>query len=517
MKRLTLALLIGLAQLPIMPLTHAAANTENESHSSADVDPNAPIVALDKLTSLKQTQPLQVSLPQIEHFTTANGTPVAFVSTTNLPMVDVSLYFNAGSARDEAIKQGGYGIASLTAALLDQGTANHSEDELAELTEQLGINLGATAYKDMFIVSLRSLSDSKYLTPAVDLMSEIISIPTFDQDNLDRTKARYLVGLQRAKEDPDTIASNAFAKALFGDHPYAHPSSGTEQSIPTIGQTDLQNFAKQFLVARNANIAITGNLTLAQAQALANQLTANLPIGTPAPALPITKPLTTSKHIHIPFDSTQTSIIIGQLGEQRSSEPSVLQRQTNFAIADEVVGGSSFQARLMADIRKKRGLTYGVYSSMTPMQSRGAYTISFSTRNEKADEAIKATLDVVNEVVKQGISANELALTKESQINSFPLSLSSNASINSSLGMMGFYHLPDSYLTNYVNRVQQADLTQVNTSYNTLIDPSKFLIVTVGNANANPKPKLTNKVKKTAEKTTSQTTHTSANIPSIKK
>ncbi len=83
--------------------------------------------------------------------------------------------------------------------------------------------------------------------------------------------------------------------------------------------------------------------------------------------------------------------------------------------------------------------------------------------------------------------------------------------------MMGFYHLPDSYLTNYVNRVQQADLTQVNTSYNTLVDPNKFLIVTVGNANANPKPKLTNKVKKTAEKTTSQTTHTSANIPSIKK
>lgn len=493
MNRFTLALLIGLTHLPVT-FGHAATNDQGESDESrgrAEVDPNMPIVALGKLTSLQNTAPLQVNLPTIEHFITDNGTPVAFVRTTNLPMVDISLYFNAGSARDEAIKPGGFGLASLTASLLDQGTTAHTEDELAELTEQLGINLTATAYKDMFIVSLRSLSDSKYLTPAVGLMGEIISQPTFPADNLERTKARYLVGLQRAKEDPDTIANHAFAKALFGQHPYAHPTSGTEDSIPALTQADLLTFAKQFLVARNANLAITGDLTLAQARGIANKLTATLPTGSPAPALPAVQP-TAAKRIHIPFDSSQTSIVMGQLGEQRSNDPADLQRQTNLAIADEVVGGSNFQARLMADIRKKRGLTYGIYSNLTPMQSRGAYTISFSTRNEKANEAIDASLAVIRDAVNQGISEHELALTKESQINSFPLSLASNAAINSSLGMMGFYRLPDRYLTDHVKRVQQADLTQVNASYRTLINPTNFLIVTVGNANMAPIPKPRN-------------------------
>ncbi len=465
----------------ILLVTQAyAADAQPETHSSADVDPNAPIVALDKLDSLKSTQPLTVTLPTIQHFTTPRGTPVAFVHTNNLPMVDVSVYFNAGSARDEAIRKNGFGIASLTASMLDQGTTSKTQDQFAEAVEQLGVNIGQQAYKDMFIVSLRSLSDPNYLTPAVNLMADMLAHPAFPQQNLERTKAQYLVALQREQEDPDAIASQTFTQALYGNHPYAHRTDGTSQSIPTISSADLTAFTKQFLVAKNANMAITGDISLAQAKRLAEQLTNQLPQGSPAPKLPNVTPLQMGKTIYVPFDSTQTSVIIGQLGEKRATDAQRLQQQNNFAIADDVVGGSNFQARLMADIRKKRGLTYGIYSSMTPMQSQGAYTISFSTRNEKAPEAINATLDVVNDILKNGITQNELNLTKESQINSFPLSFASNAAINSTLGMMGFYHLPDNYLADNIKRIKNADLASVNQSYRNLIHPKQFLIVTVG-------------------------------------
>lgn len=457
-----------------------AETLQADSHSTNNIDPNTPIVALNTLDSLKNTKKLTVNLPTIHHFTTANGMKVALVQTHNLPMVDISLYFNAGSARDEAIKPSGFGLASLTASMLEQGTTTKSQDELAEAIEQLGIVLEPSAYKDMFTVNLRTLSDDKYLTPAVNLLTDIVAHPTFPQANLERTKAQYLVGLQREQEDPDTIASKTFSKALYGEHPYAHPTDGTLESIPIITQADLQAFAKRFLVARNGNIAITGDISLAKAKQLAEQISGQLATGTPAPSLPDAKPLTHAKTIHVPFDSTQTSVIIGQLGDKRVTTPAGLQRQTNFAIADDVVGGGNFQARLMADIRKKRGLTYGIYSGMTPMQSQGAYTISFSTRNEKADEAIQATLDVVNDTLKNGISQNELNLTKDSQINRFPLTLASNASINSTLGIMGFYQLPDSYLTNTVARIEQADLASVNQSYRNLIESNKFLTVTVG-------------------------------------
>lgn len=482
LNKLTLALTVAIAQLLTMPTSIAQSSTEAESHSNTDVDPNAPIVALDKLDSLKTDKQLNVTLPTIQHFVTKSGTPVALVQTHNLPMVDISVYFNAGSARDEAIRTGGFGIAGLTASMLGQGTTQHSQDELAEAIEQLGVSIEQTAYKDMFIVSLRSLSDPDYLNPALALMVETMAHPTFPKDNLARTKAQYLVGLQRQQEDPDTIASETFAKALYGNHPYAHPTAGTLESIPSITQADLKAFSQRFLVAKNANIAITGDVTLAQAKRIAEQLTVQLPKGSPAPALPDVKPLTQARTIHVPFDSTQTSVIIGQVGEKRATDLATLQRHTNFAIADDVVGGSNFQARLMADIRKKRGLTYGIYSGMTPMQSNGAYTISFSTRNDKANEAINATLDVIKETVKNGITQRELDLTKDSQINSFPLSFASNAAINSTIGMMGFYHLPDSFLQNTVKRIEQANLASVNQSYRTLIQPDRFLTVTVGNA-----------------------------------
>lgn len=180
--------------------SYAEPATNGDSHSSGNIDPTAPIAALDKLTSLKTTAPLKVTIPNIVHFTTDSGTPVALVQTHNLPIVDVSVYFNAGAARDEAIKKGGYGIASLTASMLDQGTTSKSEDDIAETSEQLGIDLSAQAYKDMFIVSLRSLSDDGHLSAAIDLMSDIISHPTFPAANFERTKAQYLISLQQDRK-----------------------------------------------------------------------------------------------------------------------------------------------------------------------------------------------------------------------------------------------------------------------------------------------------------------------------
>lgn len=466
--------------------TAAFAEPVMENHSQADINPNAPIVALNTLTSLKNSQPLTVNLPKIAHFTTANGVPVAFVKADNLPIVDIGIYFNAGSARDEAIKTGGFGLANLTANLLTQGTVRHTPEAFTTAVEQLGVELDANAYRDMFSVNLRSLSDPKYLNPAVTLMGEMISTPRFDRQSLQRTQAQLLSRLRQAQEDPDTIASKAFYQTLYGSHPYAHPIDGTLESLPTLTPADLHAFAKRFLVAKNANIAITGNLTLPQAKALANQLTQALPIGTPAPALPDAKPLPHAKTVHIPFDSQQTTVIMGQLGAKRGQATASLDKQTQFAIANDIVGGGNFQARLMADIRKKRGLTYGIYSNMTPMLSQGSYTINFSTRNDKAPEAIQATLDVVKDTVNHGVSQSELDLTKDSMTASFPLGLASNSAINGTLGMMGFYRLPDSYLSEYVTRIQHATLHTVNQSYRQLINPNNFLIVTVGKS---PDPK----------------------------
>lgn len=476
------SLILSLSLMTLATATHAD-TPATESHSTskaAEIDPNAPIQALDTLTSLKNPQKLTLNLPQIIHFKTQTNTPVAFVSTHSIPMVNIEIRFNAGSARDGTIKPKAYGLASLTASMLLQGTPHKKVNDIAEAMEQLGLDLDTSAYKDTFSISLRSLSDSQHLTPGMSLLQEILSSPTFPENNLTNTKGRYLVALQKGQENPEVIAGNTFMQTLYGDHPYAHPTAGTLESIPIITREDLQKFYQTYLVAQNASIAITGDISLDQAKQLANQISNALPKGSPAPKLPDVKPLTAAKTIHIPFNSSQTTVMIGQLGLQRRADPDSLQDLTNFTLADDIVGGSDFQARLMSDVRKKRGLTYGIYSQMTPMQSQGNYVISFSSRNDKVKEAIQATYDVVNNTVKTGVTANEFNLTKENAINSFPFSVSSNAGINGMIGMMNFYGLPDSYLTDYVKRIDKATLAAVNNSYASHIDPTKLLTVTVG-------------------------------------
>lgn len=464
----------------------AEAVVYEQSRESAMVDVDAPIAALATLTSLDDVQPLSVTVPSIEHFTTQAGVRVSFVRATALPIVDIDLRFNAGSARDGNVRANGadgFGIANMTATMLTQGTQNLAEDDFTRAVETLGINLDSSAYKDMFIVSLRSLSDDEHLLPAIDLMTQMLTSPTFDEDILARNKARLLVGLQQQKQDPSSLASLAFDQALYGEHPYAHPSSGTLESVPSIERQDLIAFQNRYLVAANASLAMTGNMTSDQARKLAETITANLPLGQAASTLPEPKDLSTAQHIHIDFPSTQTTVLMGQLGNKRATDAQAQQQQTNFAVGNDVLAGSDFSARLMTEIRQNLGLTYGISGSMNPMLARGPYQIGFSTRNDKARTAIDASIKVIDDTLDQGITVAEMRLTTDNLKNSFPMSFASNAGINNLLGMMNFYQLPDNYLTDYMSRIDNVKLADVNQTLNDTLDPDKFLIVTVGQDN----------------------------------
>ncbi len=478
LSHLSVGILLGLTTLAMA--AQADITSAEEYRDSTAVDTSAPIAALSKLTSLDDDKPLKVTVPTIQQFKTKAGVPVRFVQTTALPIVDIDLRFNAGSARDGSISNTGFGIASMTATMLTQGSKRLDENEFTRAVETLGINLNSSAYKDMFIVSLRSLSDDKHLLPAVDLMTQMLSEPAFDENILARNKARLLVGLQQQKQDPNSLASIAFNKELYGEHPYAHPSAGTLESVPTIEKQQLIDFKNRYLVAANASVAITGNLTLEQAKKLAEDITSKLPKGQPATELPEPKPLSQAKHIHIPFPSTQTTVLMGQLGDKRATDTQSQQKQTNFAVGNEVLAGGDFNARLMTEIRQNLGYTYGISGSMNPMLARGPYQIGFSTRNDKARAAIDASLAVINDTLEKGVTNTEMRLTTDSLKNSFPMGFASNAGINGLLGMMNFYQLPDNYLTDYVKRIDQVQLSEVNKTMRDTLKPDDFLIVTVG-------------------------------------
>ncbi len=466
---------VAMAATTISPLAMSNAWAE-ESHQAEPSD--APITSLATLSSLRNiaaSGAIAIKTPAIESLSTKTGTPTLFVAAPELPIVDIRLTFDAGSARDSELRDGLYGLASLTSQLLDEGTSTQSTDDIAANFERLGAEFSATSYRDMFIVSLRTLSDPAYFNPAVDQLLTILKDAQFPQASINRVLNNAAIGQQQRKESPGAVVGIRFYRELYGKHPYAEPTTGTEASLKKITPQDIRNFKDTYLVAKNLNIAITGQLSRDQAQQLANRISQSLPAGQKARPLPAPQPLTAAKIVAVPFNSSQSHVMIGQLGITRDN-PDIYA----LTVGNEMLGGDGFNALLMKELREKRGLTYGAYSGFTSMRTTGPFIISYSTRGDQAIESIKVAKQTLQNFLSQPLDQQLLSETREGLLKSYPLSLSSNESILGYLGMIGFYGLPTSYLADYPKKIEAVTPQEIQAALRKYIQPSSMLTVVVG-------------------------------------
>ncbi len=412
-----------------------------------------------------------VAGPEIQHWKTGNGSRVYFVPAPQLPMVDIRVVFDAGSARD-GIRPG---LAVMTNGLLDAGAGGLSEEAIAERLEGLGAQLGNAALRDMAMVSLRTLSESKYLDPAVEILATIISQPRFPDAVFQRERKRMLIALQAEQQSPSSIASKAFYRAIYGDHPYASPSNGTGESLQALQREELEKFHQRYYVAANAVIALVGNLSRSQAEQLAERLMEKLPGGEAAPKLPEVKPLTKPSRERISFPSSQTHILVGQPGMTRT-DPDYMA----LYVGNHILGGSGFGSRIMAEIREKRGLAYSAYSFFMPMRRKGPFQIGLQTRNDKAAEAERVVQETLLQFIEEGPTAKELDAAKKNITGGFPLRIDSNKDILEYIAMIGFYNLPLDYLDTFSQRVEAVTLKDIQEAFQRRIAPDRMATITVG-------------------------------------
>nr|BFE93292.1 hypothetical protein GCM10020185_38280 [Pseudomonas brassicacearum subsp. brassicacearum] len=198
-----------------------------------------------------------------------------FVEARELPMFDLRLTFAAGSSQDGDAP----GLALLTNAMLNEGVAGKDVSAIAQGFESLGADFGNGAYRDMAVASLRSLSAADKREPALKLFAEVVGKPTFPADSFARIKNQMLAGFEYQKQNPGKLAGLELMKRLYGDHPYAHSSDGTADSIPPITLAQARAFHAKAYAAGNAVIALVGDLSRAEAEAVANQVSAALPKG----------------------------------------------------------------------------------------------------------------------------------------------------------------------------------------------------------------------------------------------
>ena len=424
---------------------------------------------LESLAELDGKAPSHRAL-NVQTWKTAEGSKVLFVEARQLPMFDLRLTFAAGSSQDENTP----GLALLTNAMLNEGVAGKDVGAIAQGFEGLGADFGNGAYRDMAVASLRSLSDVDKRTPALNLFAEVVGKPTFPADSLARIKNQILAGFEYQKQNPAKLASLELFKRLYGDHPYAHPTEGTPESVPKITLAQLQAFHAKAYAAGNAVIAVVGDLTRAEAEAMTAKVSASLPKG---PALPkIAQPTEPKPGLsRIEFPSKQTHLLFAQLGIDRADPD-----YAALSLGNQILGGGGFGTRLMSEVREKRGLTYGVYSGFSPMQVRGPFMINLQTRAEMSGGTLRLVEDVVADYLKTGPTQKELDDAKRELAGSFPLSTASNADIVGQLGAMGFYNLPLSYLEDFMKQSQALTVEQVKAALNKHLSADKMVIVTAG-------------------------------------
>jgi len=207
---------------------------------------------------LSQTSPAN---PEIQHWQLDNGAQVFFVELHELPMIDLQIIFDAGSARDKELN----GLAMLTNSLLAEGAAGLDANTISRNFEKHGANFSANAGYDSASVSLRSLSDRQHFEPALLNLKRILGRPDFPLSAIERQRNRMLVGIKYKQQSPDSLADDAFTAALYGNHPYAFPKEGTESSLREITLDEIRDFYERYYVAANAILVIVGDLDRKQA------------------------------------------------------------------------------------------------------------------------------------------------------------------------------------------------------------------------------------------------------------
>lgn len=412
-----------------------------------------------------------VAKVDIQSWQTTEGAKVMFVESKQLPILDIQITFDAGSARDG--KQ--WGLASFTSDMLGTATDKRNEDQIAEAFNKLGAQFSSSASRDSATVSLRSLTREKIQQQALQTFTEVLSQAKFKEDIFQRERQRLLTALKQKAVKPQTIASDLLWEKLYVDHPYAHPVVGKPDTIKKLTLAQIDAFYRNHYGASNAVIAVVGDISKSEATEIAEKISRALPTTEKALA-PISAPVALKKANEVveEFASTQTYYHLTQFGIERGNPDYI-----PLFVGNHLFGGSGFGSYLMEEVREKRGLVYSVYSYFAPMKQTGPFIIGLSTKNASALEAKKVVEETLNNFL-QDFSEEKLQATKDNIIGGWPLRLDANRKIIGYISMIGFYDLPLNYLEWFPKEVAKVTRQQVLDAWRKYIDPQKMLTVMVG-------------------------------------
>jgi len=415
----------------------------------------------------------QLKLPAIQKRTLSNGVPVWLVEQREVPLVRVTLLLKSGASDDPS---GKFGLASLTAAMLDEGAGARSALEIADEIEFLGADLTTSSLFDASAVRLGV--PVARLGPALAVMADVALRPTFPDAELERVRQERLTDLIQARDDAASVAPMAFARLLFGPtHRYGTGAIGTAATLKAFTTADLKAFHAAAFQPGNATLIAVGDIT---ADSVVPQLekhfgswragsTAARHAAVPNASQPAQRQITI---VDMP-GAEQSQVRIGWVGVARST-----QDYFTLQVLNTILGGS-FTSRLNQNLREEHGYSYGASSRFDMRLSAGPFFAGAGVQTDKTAESIREFFNELTAIGKP-VAADELTKAKNYVAFGFPSNFETIGDLSAQLEQLIVYGLPDTYYADYVRNLQAVTADAVLKASATYIQPQKFLVVVVG-------------------------------------
>jgi len=412
-----------------------------------------------------------LQLPAPTSFQLANGLTVLVNERPGLPVVSASLVVRTGSATNPVDKPG---LASFTAAMLDEGTASRTAPQIADQVAQLGASLNTSSNMDSTQISGASLR--RNFPALLDLMADVTRRPAFPEEEVTRQRASRLGNLAQQRENPGAVANVAMFAALYGaNHPYGYVDLGTEASNKAIARDDMQKFWSENFVPNNAALVVSGQVTMADLKPLVEKAFGDWQRGTPAsPALG--EPATTKSRLVIVDKpgAPQTQLRVASIGVPRSTPDYEALRVMN-----ETLGGL-FSSRINLNLREEHGYTYGADSQFVFRRSAGPFIVGSGVRTDATAPAVGEIFKEIRRMRESPMTPEELAMAKDSLVRSLPSDFQTSGNVTASTANIYIFDLGLDYFSRYPTRLSAVTVEQAKAAAEKYLVPDKMVVVAVG-------------------------------------
>jgi predicted Zn-dependent peptidase len=425
--------------------------------------------------------PVEFSPPEPERVILDNGMVVYLLEDHELPLITVTASMRTGSWLDPADR---IGLASLTGSVMRTGgggdlSAEQVDEELEQFAGDISIGIGRQSGS----ASLDVLS--KNLKRGLHILAGLIRTPAFDPARVELAKLQAIESIRRRQDSPSSIVGREFVKMLYGaEHPSARESS--IDSVRSITRDDLVAFHHHTIHPNGMILGVTGDFTRDEMLTSLREVFGDWEPGT----IPVLKIADVSEQEtakpavrFIDKETTQAHLRMGHLSI-RENDPDY----AALAIANDILGGSSFRSRIFNDVRTKRGLAYSVGSRLnTGVHDQGIWLVRAETKLSSAQEVIGRFIANIERMRTEPVSDAELAEAKEAYVNSFVFSFSSPSAIVGRLIELEYDGLPKDFLQQLrekVVKLTKEDILAVSRKH---LLPDRLKIIAVGSGETLPK------------------------------